>query len=143
MSNAAQITNADVTAFCGNNAIPRGYKYTIVHISLNKRLARSDIPADERLRILEMLEVHDLDRIWLKTNMVAAIEPMDDRGYEIASEAHKLPEGKVLDVFADRFATFAVLNPSLIAALEMLGAPHPRQGPARGKKVRPTFCVTP
>jgi hypothetical protein len=36
------------------------------------------------------------------------------------SEARKLDAGKILDVFADHFATFAVLNPSLIAALEMI-----------------------
>jgi hypothetical protein len=120
MSNTMPITNADVIAFCGNNVIPRGYKYTIVHISLNKRLLSDDMPASERLKILEGLEIDDLDRHWLTNDMVAAIEPMDDHGYEIVSEAHKLPEGKVLDVFADNFATFAVLNPSLIAALEML-----------------------
>jgi hypothetical protein len=120
MSNAAPITNADVTAFCGNNVIPRGYKYTIVHISLNKRLLGVDMPARERLQILEGLEVDDLDRFWLTNDMVAAILPMDDKSYEIVSEARKLDAGKILDVFADHFATFAVLNPSLIAALEML-----------------------
>jgi hypothetical protein len=125
MSNAAPITNADVTAFCGNNAIPRGYKYTIVHISLNKRWLRSDMPANERLQILEMLEIDEIDRTWLTTDMIAAIEPMDDRGYEIASEALKLPMGKVLDVFADRFATFAVLNPSLLTALRLCVGPIP------------------
>jgi hypothetical protein len=117
MSNAAPLTNADVKAFMIANAIPRGYAYTIVDISLNKRLLRADMPATERLKILEGLGG---DQNWLTREMVAAIEPMDDHGYELASEAHKLPEGKVLDVFADHFATFAVLNPSLIAALEML-----------------------
>jgi hypothetical protein len=135
MSNAAPISNAAVMAFCADNVIPRGYKYTIVHISLNKRLARSDMPADERLRILEMLEVHDLDRIWLKTDMVAAIEPMDDRGYEIASEAHKLPEGKVFDVFADRFATFAALNPSLLAALRLCSLGRGSQSAAQSRSI--------
>ena len=120
MSNAAPITNADVIAFCGNNVIPRGYKYTIVHISLNKRLLQADLPANERLQILEGLEVDDLDRLWLTNDMVAAILPMDDKSYEIVSEARKLEAGKILDVFADHFATFAVLNPSLIAALEMI-----------------------
>ena len=45
---------------------------------------------------------------------------MDDKSYEIVSEARKLDAGKILDVFADHFPTFAVLNPSLITALEML-----------------------
>ena len=78
------------------------------------------MPARERLQILEGLEVDDLDRFWLTNDMVAAILPMDDKSYEIVSEARKLDAGKILDVFADHFATFAVLNPSLIAALEML-----------------------
>jgi hypothetical protein len=118
MSNAVPLTNADVKAFMIANAIPRGYAYTIVDISLNKRLLRADMPANERLKILEGLKGDDQN--WLTREMVAAIEPMNDQGYELASEAHKLPEGKVLDVFADHFATFAVLNPSMIAALEML-----------------------
>jgi hypothetical protein len=59
-------------------------------------------------------------RFWLTNDMVAAIEPMDDQGYALASEARKLDAGKILDVFADHFATFAVLNPSLIAALKMM-----------------------
>jgi hypothetical protein len=78
------------------------------------------MPATERLKILEGLEVDDLDRLWLTNNMVAAILPMDDKSYEIVSEARKLDAGKILDVFADHFETFAVLNPSLITALEML-----------------------
>lgn len=118
MNNAAQITNADVKAFCGNNVVPRGYKYTIVHISLNKRLLRADMPANERLRILEGLEGGDQN--WLTREMIAVVEPMCAKGYQIASEALKLNSGKALDVFADHFATFSSLNPSLIAALEML-----------------------
>ena len=86
------------------------------------------MPATERLKILEGLEVDDLDRLWLTNNMVAAILPMDDKSYEIVSEARKLDAGKILDVFADHFPTFAVLNPSLIAALEMLpGNRKPRE----------------
>lgn len=86
------------------------------------------MPANDRLWLLEMLEINDLDQAWLTTDMLAAIEPMDDRGYEIANEALKLPEGKVLDVFADRFATLAVLNPSLLTALRLCSpGPIPEQ----------------
>jgi hypothetical protein len=119
MSSAAPITNADVTAFLVENAIPRGYTYTIVLISLDKRLLQDEMPARERLKILEHLEVSESDRIWLTSNMVAAIEPMCDKGNEIVSEARKLDPGKILDVFAEHFPTFAVLNPSLISVLQM------------------------
>jgi hypothetical protein len=118
MSNAAPITNADVKAFVVANAIPNGYQYTLVDILLNKRLLRADMPANERLKILEGLE--GADQTWLTRETIAAVEPLCAKGYEIASEALKLNSGKALDVFSDHFATFASLNPSLIAALEML-----------------------
>jgi hypothetical protein len=124
MTDATPITNADVDAFLGLNAIPRGYAYTIVNISLSKRLLQYDMPAMERLKILQSLEVCDADRFWLTPEMVAAIEPMDDKGNEIVSEAGKLGAGKILDVFAEHFSTFAVLNPSLLAALKMLAGKY-------------------
>jgi hypothetical protein len=119
MTTAALITNADVTAFLSENAIPKGYAYTIVNISVNKRLLRDDMPAKERLDLLESLEV-SRDDLWLTPKMIATIEPMCDKGNEIVSEARRLDASKILDVFADHFSTFAVLNPSLIAALRML-----------------------
>jgi hypothetical protein len=118
MSNAVPIANADdVRACLAGNIIPKGYIYTVVNISLSKRLLACDIPTRERLELLESLEVDD--ERWLTPEMVAAIEPMDDRGYQIVSEARRLDAGKILDVFAEHFSTFAVLNPSLIAALRM------------------------
>jgi hypothetical protein len=56
--------------------------------------------------------------------MIAAVEPMCDRGWEIYSEASKLDRGKpgqpgFLDALAKFFRTFAVLNPSLMTALEL------------------------
>lgn len=120
MSNAAPITSADVDAMLIGNCIPAGYQYTIVNISLNKRWLQDQMPARQRLEILERLEVSESDRLWLTPGMVAAIEPMDDKSNEIVSEARKLEAGKILDVFVKHFPTFAVLNPSLIAALEML-----------------------
>jgi hypothetical protein len=120
MSNAAPITKADVDAFLIGNCIPKGYAYTIVKISLDKRLLLCDMQAAERLKILEGLDIDSSDQCWLTSSMIAAIEPMDDKGYELASEACKLADGKFLDVFAEHFGTFAVLNPSLIAALQMM-----------------------
>ena len=98
----------------------KGYAYTLVLISLDKRLLQDEMPAWERLAILERLcKVPYSDRLWLTPEMVAVVGPMDDKGYEIVNAARKLEPGKILDVFAEHFATFAVLNPSLIAALEM------------------------
>jgi hypothetical protein len=118
MSNAAPITNADVKALTIGNCIPNGYLYVLVSISVSKRALQADMPAGERLQILESLDCND--DAWLSREMVAAVEPMDDKGYQLVHEARKLDSGKILDVFAKHFETFAALNPSLIAALEML-----------------------
>jgi hypothetical protein len=123
----AKITNADVEAFIGENAIPNGYLYTLVNISLSKRLLQDEIPASDRLEVLESLEVDIIDSIWLKPEMVSAIAPMCDKGNQIVSEARPLGAGKTLDVFAKHFSTFAVLNPSLLAALQMMPGTRPNQ----------------
>jgi hypothetical protein len=51
--------------------------------------------------------------------MIAAVDPMDDKGEEIAREIRKVGPQKALDVYADTFTAFASLNPSLITALKM------------------------
>jgi hypothetical protein len=119
MNKSAPLTAADVDATLIGNCIPAGYQYTIVNISLTKRLLLCDMPAAERLKTLENLDIEGNER-WLTPDMIATIEPMDDKGYELASEALKLADGKFLDVFAERFDTFAVLNPSLVAALQIM-----------------------
>jgi hypothetical protein len=125
MTAAAPITNADVVAaFLVESAIPRGYAYTIVRISLDKRLLQDEMSARERLEILERFQLSE--HRWLTPAMIAAIEPMCDKGNEIISEACKLDPGKTLDVFAEHFPTFAVLNPSLIAVLEMMPGHKPK-----------------
>jgi hypothetical protein len=130
MTDAALLTNGDVTAFLVEQAIPRGYAYTLVDISVNKRLLQDEIPAAERLAILEGLEVCKEDRGWLTPKMVATVDPICAKGILIVGEAHKLDAGKTLDVYAEHFPTFAVLNPSLIAALEMLPGIRARMGAA-------------
>jgi hypothetical protein len=113
-------TSADVGLFIAANAIPNGYMYTLVRISFDKRLLQAKLPTGTQLEILEGLEISD--HHWLTPKMVTAIQPMCDKAMQIASEAGKLGPGKMLDVFAQHFRTFAVLNPSLIAALEMMPA---------------------
>jgi hypothetical protein len=125
MSDAAPNTNAGVEAFIALNAIPNGYLYTLVNISVSKRALQDDMPVMERLEILQSLEVCGLDGVWLKPEMVAAIEPMDDKGNQLVIEASRLKPGPILDVFAKHFSTFAVLNPSLFAALQMLTGCRP------------------
>jgi hypothetical protein len=110
----------EIEEFCCENCIPCGYKYTLVSISITKRMLEMEIPAEYRLKFLEHLDKRESSDIWLTAEMIAAIEPICDKGYEIVREAKKLPNGKYLDVYAERFSTFAVLNPSLIAALKML-----------------------
>lgn len=123
MSTAGRtVTNADVQAFVCANGIPPSYLYTMVWISEIKRdLGHPGLSATGRLELLDMLN-SCTEHAWLSPGMVAAVEPMDDRALTIAAEAGKLGDGKVLDVYAKHFATFAALNPSLIAALEMMPA---------------------
>jgi hypothetical protein len=113
------ITKEEIQAFCAENAIPIGYQYTLVMASEVKRVLMENIPTEYRLKFLEHLD-RMVDRAWLTAEMIEAVEPMCDKAYEIALEAKKLPGGKFLDVYAQNFSTFALLNPSLIEALRML-----------------------
>jgi hypothetical protein len=61
---------------------------------------------------------------WLTADMIAAIDPMCDRANEMFREASKLDRGKpgqpaMFTALNKFFPAFAVLNPSLITALEM------------------------
>jgi len=118
MSAAPQITNADVSAFLCAHCIPRGYAYSLVLISLTKHLLTQEMPAKERLEFLEHLEPSSEDRLWLTPEMVSAIEPMCEKGLAISWEAMKLGK-ESLDVLAEHFPTFAVLNRSLLTALKL------------------------
>jgi hypothetical protein len=128
-----QITAEYVEQVCGQNAIPVGYMYTLVMVSGVKRWLTEEIPDEYRLKFLEWLDRQagdsqradrDYGSAWLTGAMIAAVEPMCDRGWEIYSEASKLDRGKpgqpgFLDALAKFFPTFAVLNPSLMTSLEM------------------------
>lgn len=121
-----QVTADYVEKVCCENAIPPGYQYTVVIVSITKRMLADDIPPEWRLKFLERLDqmATDGNDRWLTPQMVAAIEPMCDRGHELYSEAAKLDRGKpgrpgMLDALAKFFPAFAVLNPSLMTALEM------------------------
>jgi hypothetical protein len=84
-----------------------------------------DLPAEYRLEFLDRLDrmVNKPDA-WLTADMIAVIEPMCEAGLEMYREAAKLDRGKpgrpgMLDALAEFFPAFAILNPSLMTALEM------------------------
>jgi hypothetical protein len=97
------------------NCIPPGYLYSIVSISHTKRALAGEMPLQERLAMLQGLETEPT----FTPEQIAAVEPMCDKALEITGEAMKLGDGAELDVFARHFETFAVLNPSLMTALQM------------------------
>jgi hypothetical protein len=96
-----------------------GHRMTLVCISIMKRYLAFEIDDFYRLKFLEYLDQWARDGNWINVEMVAAIDPICDNGYEIVQEAKKLGTKKSLDVYAEVFPTFATLNPSLIAALKM------------------------
>jgi hypothetical protein len=110
-----QANDADISAFLHETACPVGHQYSLVMVSVAKRLLKEEMPASYRLKFLEHLDRTGAK--WLTPDMIATVEPICDKGYEIIQEAQKLGP-KALDVYAEHFETFAGLNPSLIAALK-------------------------
>ncbi len=111
-------TNEEIERFLVETCCPIGHRYTLVMISITKRWLAMELPAFYRLKFLEHLDKMTTgDGAWLTAEMIAAIEPVCDKGHEMVCEANKLGD-KALDAYAKFFSTFAVLNPSLIAALK-------------------------
>jgi hypothetical protein len=123
-----QVTAEYVERVLDTNVIPMGYKYTVIIISVIKRTLAQDIPPEYRLKFLNQLDAMTSSGqegyAWLTADMIAAIDPMCDRGDEMFSEASKLDRGRpgqpaMFDALNKFFPAFAVLNPSLMTALEM------------------------
>lgn len=120
-----QLTGEYVEQVCRANCFPAGYKYTVVIISTTKRALAGNMSAEYRLEFLNRLDrMAGNSETWLTADVIAAIEPMCEAGMEMYSEAAKLDRGTpgrpgFLDALANFFPAFAVLNPSLIKALEM------------------------
>lgn len=96
-----------------------GAKYTLVSASLAKYALQSEMAAELRLEFLNHLEKM-VDQ-YLTPEVIAMIEPMDERGFQLSREAAKLGfKGKpsALDVYAQKFDVFAALNPSLQTAYD-------------------------
>jgi hypothetical protein len=111
-------TKEEIEAFLCETCCPIGHLYTLVMISIVKRVLTMEMPAAERLQFLERLDKMPATSEWLTAEMVAVVEPVCDKGNELVTEARKLGAKKALDVYAEHFSTFAVLNPSLVAALK-------------------------
>jgi hypothetical protein len=120
------VTEQEIRAYLIDNTVPVGWRYSIVMASITKRMLGFDMPDDIRLQFLDHLDkmTSGGDGRWFTAEMMAKIEPMDDRGYAIYREAQKLGPKKALDVLAEMFPAFAMLNNSLIAALNE--QPHRR-----------------
>ena len=112
------MTASAIDDFLKRNCIPRGYKYTLVLASITKRILLQEMPESYRFEFLRHLE--KMVDTWLTPEMIAALDPMDDKGEEVAREIRKVGPNKALDVYADTFVLLASLNPSLIEVLKML-----------------------
>jgi hypothetical protein len=111
-------TKEAIQNFLREAACPIGHRYTLVSISVTKRMLEQKIPTAYRFKFLEHLDgMTTKSESWLTAEMIAAVEPICDKGYEMVREAQKLGGHKALDAYAEFFSTFAVLNPSLLAAL--------------------------
>jgi hypothetical protein len=110
------MTSESIRDFLIRNAIPPGYLYSIVSISHTKRALAGEMLPGERLALLQSLASEST----FTPEQIAAVEPMCDKALQITGEAMKLGDGAELDVFANHFTTFALLNPSLFTVLEML-----------------------
>jgi hypothetical protein len=95
-----------------------GHRYTLVFVSLVKKHLAEDIPAYYRLKYLQWLEIRD--EACFSPEVIAAVEPMCDDGYELLRETMKLGAKKGFDMIAswEVFSAFVALNPSLLAALQ-------------------------
>lgn len=110
-------SEVEVRQFFAKTLVPAGVKYTLVLAAVAKRMLATDIPSDFRLEFLQHLEKM-LDT-FITREMIAAVEPLNDQGYELYREAGKVEPKKRLDMYAEIFTPLAVLNPSLIAAIRV------------------------
>lgn len=102
-----------------------GHKYTLVCASLAKHALQSEMPAEMRLEFLSHLE--KMVDPYLTPEIIAMVDPMDERGLELSLEAGKLgykTRPSALDVYAQKFDVFAALNPSLQRAYDAAFARH-------------------
>ena len=104
-----------------------GHKYTLVIVSVTKRALQGDMPIEMRLNFLNHLE--KMTDMTLTPAVIALVEPIDNKGYELYREAMKLGfrstwapgigrQTNAFDVLYEKFDVFAALNPSLVRAYD-------------------------
>ncbi|WP_441232682.1 hypothetical protein [Bradyrhizobium sp. 1200_D9_N1_1] len=96
-----------------------GHRYTLVLASLAKRALAGEMPNNMRLEFLQHLD--RMTDMWVTPEVIAMVDPMDERGYQLSREAAKLGyrgRPSALDIYAQKFEIFAALNPSLQRAYD-------------------------
>lgn len=113
------LTGDEIQMFLAASACPKGHRYTLVMISLTKRVLAEQMPASYRVQFLDHLEKMGSQDQFITPDVISAVEPVCDKGYEMILEAQKLGAAKALDAYAEFFPAFAALNPSLMASLKL------------------------
>jgi hypothetical protein len=108
------------------SGLSMGHRYTLVLASVTKWCLQSEMPPNMRLDFLSHLE--KMVDGTLTPAVIALVEPIDQKGLELYSEAMKLGPGvtfsasgrqpNAFDVLHQKFEVFASLNPSLQRACD-------------------------
>src|ERR1700761_6331782 len=105
-----------------------GHKYTLVMISVAKKCLRGEMTPDVRLKFLGYLEKFT-DNV-LTPEIIALVEPIDEKGSELYQEAMKLGFGmkspNAFNILDQKFDVLATLNPSLKLAYDEACRPWTR-----------------
>ena len=112
-------TGNEIHAFVAASCTPLGHRYSLVLISLVKRVLAQEMPPAYRIQFLDHLEKMGSQDQFITPDVISAVEPVCDKGYEMIREAQKLGATKALDAYAKFFPAFAALNPSLMASLKL------------------------
>jgi hypothetical protein len=96
------------------------HRYTLVMASVAKWALKSEMPLEMRLNFLGHLE--KMVDSTLTPAVIGLVEPIDEKGLELYSEAMKLghdPRGpNLFNVLHQKFDVFAALNSSLQRAYD-------------------------
>jgi hypothetical protein len=104
--------------------ITAAHRWTLVMASVAKWALQGEMPAKMRLEFLGRLE-QMTDGV-LTPEIIAIVEPMDAKGFEIYDAAKALGYGRdghganLFTVLDKKFDVFATLNPSVRAAYEAM-----------------------
>jgi hypothetical protein len=96
------------------------HRCLLVLVSLAKRCLADDIPTEFSLRYLEFFERFEkLTDGWLSAEVVAMVDPICGKGYEIWEETRPLvpqERNRMIDK-PEVFSVLAALNPSLLRVI--------------------------